>query len=327
MRFDFRRSWDLTGIILSSLALILIIAGLPDSPVRVILGLPFILFFPGYALISFLFPRAEDLGVIERVALSFGLSIAITPLVGLGLNYTPLGIRLAPILASLTIFNLVFSLLAGWRREKVEDPFLPFDLEDVRQLYQKAFTQGSRVDRVLSVILVLSIAASLIALAYVVVAPKEGERFTEFYILGPGGKATDYPTNLTVGENASLIIGIANHEYRDVLYGVEIWLVNSTFEENQTVVHKLLFFDSFNVTLPHVDPSIEGEWTPQWELNYTFSIEVEGDYKLWFILLKDAPELRGEKYQDYAGTEHEQKIVQAVQGDLLSLNLTMHIRP
>ena len=47
------------------------------------------LFLPGYALIATLFPRKDDLDGIERIALSFGLSIAITPLLGLALNYTP----------------------------------------------------------------------------------------------------------------------------------------------------------------------------------------------------------------------------------------------
>jgi len=44
-----------------------------------------VLFLPGYTLIATLFPRKDDLDGIERVALSFGLSIAITPLLGLAL--------------------------------------------------------------------------------------------------------------------------------------------------------------------------------------------------------------------------------------------------
>ena len=36
--------------------------------------------------------------------------------------------------------------------------------------------------------------------AYVIITPKEGEKFTEFYILGPNGTASDYPTELKVGK-------------------------------------------------------------------------------------------------------------------------------
>ncbi len=79
---------------------------LNDSFVRTIFGLLFILFLPGYALIAALFPKIDDLDGIERVALSFGLSIAVAPLIGLGLNYTPFGIRLTPILVSLSIFTI-----------------------------------------------------------------------------------------------------------------------------------------------------------------------------------------------------------------------------
>ncbi len=50
---------------------------LNSTPLRVIFGLPFVLFLPGYALIAALFPGKGDLDGIERVALSFGLSIAV----------------------------------------------------------------------------------------------------------------------------------------------------------------------------------------------------------------------------------------------------------
>ncbi|MFV9676759.1 MAG: DUF1616 domain-containing protein [Methanosarcinales archaeon] len=89
------------------------------SPVRIILGLPLVLFLPGYALIAALFPRKDDLDAIERVALSFGLSIAITPLLGLALNYTPFGIRLAPVLIVLSVFTISLAICAYVRRSRI----------------------------------------------------------------------------------------------------------------------------------------------------------------------------------------------------------------
>ncbi len=96
------------------------------SPIRIILGLPLVLFLPGYALIAALFPRKDDLDGIERVALSFGLSIAITPLLGLGLNYTPFGIRLTPILIVLSVFTIALAIGAWVRRSWIpeEDRFV-----------------------------------------------------------------------------------------------------------------------------------------------------------------------------------------------------------
>jgi len=102
-----------------SAVLILAIVLAPDSPLRTVLGLPFVLFFPGYTLICALFPRKKDLDEIERLALSIGLSLAVVPLVGLVLNYTPWGIRLAPIMASLFMFTLLLSIVSNYRRSKL----------------------------------------------------------------------------------------------------------------------------------------------------------------------------------------------------------------
>ena len=86
---------------------------LSASPVRVAVALPMILFVPGYVLIAALFPSNREIDGIERVALSFGLSIAVVPLIGLALNYTPFGIRLDPIVASLSVFTLALVLMMG----------------------------------------------------------------------------------------------------------------------------------------------------------------------------------------------------------------------
>jgi len=114
----FPKDLDLALVILFTLlcAPFVLIPPLNETPIRIILGLPLVLFLPGYALIAALFPGKDDLDAIERIALSFGLSIAITPLLGLALNYTPFGIRLSPILAVLSIFTISLALCAYVRR-------------------------------------------------------------------------------------------------------------------------------------------------------------------------------------------------------------------
>jgi uncharacterized membrane protein len=322
-----KQNWDLIAIVALSALLVVIIYLVPVDALRIALGLPFILFFPGYALLAFLFPERKSLDLIERVALSFGLSIAITPLIGFGLNFTPFGIRLEPILASLGAFDAAFCALAWWRRGTVAEPYLPFSLDQVRALARSSLSGGTKLDRALTVILVIAIAASLITLVYVVAVPRQGESFTEFYILGPGGMAADYPHNLTVGQNASIIVGVANHEHREVSYTAQLWLINSTFINNQTVVHKMYYFDSITVTLPHVEPVLEGSWTPQWQQHYNFSVAVPGDYKMWFFLFMDGvpTDLSGlVKMQDYAASDSFY-VQQAVSGDLQSLSLRLSI--
>ena len=119
---------DLALVILFTLLCIpfVLIPPLNDTPIRIILGLPLVLFLPGYSLIATLFPRKDDLDAIERIALSFGLSIAITPLLGLALNYTPFGIRLSPVLIVLSVFTVSFAIGAYVRRSRIpeEDRFV-----------------------------------------------------------------------------------------------------------------------------------------------------------------------------------------------------------
>lgn len=186
---------------------------------RIGTGLPFVLFFPGYSLIAALFPGKKDLDGIERVALSFGLSIAVAPLIGLALNYTPWGIRLHPIAISLLAFILLMSYIAITRRKRLPEDeryLVALDIELPR------WRELSRVDRILSVALIASIGFAIGALAYVIVTPKVGERFTEFYILGSSGKAEGYPRRLSVGEEGKVIMGIVNHEFAQVDYAVQV---------------------------------------------------------------------------------------------------------
>lgn len=100
---------------------IAIIAFFQDSPVRVILGLPFILFFPGYILICALFPRKGDLDSLEKLALCFGINIAVTTLIGLALDYTPFGLTLRSTILSLFFFILIVSILVIYRRKTLPE--------------------------------------------------------------------------------------------------------------------------------------------------------------------------------------------------------------
>src|SRR5881396_2012584 len=82
------------------------------------LAILLVLFVPGYVLTAALFPASYDpakleIDWIERIALSFGLSIAIVPLLGLLLTFTPFGIRFTPIVATIAIFTTIARLTAS----------------------------------------------------------------------------------------------------------------------------------------------------------------------------------------------------------------------
>ena len=333
-RAEIRRSWDLTLIIILSVILALFIYLVPEFPGRIVLGLPFILFFPGYALIATLFPEKSSLDLIERIALSFGLSIAVVPLIGFGLNYTPFGIRLDPILWSLITFNAIFCIVGMWRRSVSAEPFLPFKLEYITSMVKSEFNQGTKTDRILSIILVLAILSSVVALIYIVAVPRQGEAFSEFYILGPSKKAADYPKNIVAGIDETIIIGIANHNHRAINYSVEIWLANYTYSENDIDIHRLYFMDVFNETLEHVPVNLESDWTSQYEKEYALSVPLEaldGDlnsnFKLWFILNEDIEPFPGREDINYQeNKEVRNRFLDKISDkDAYTLNLNLNV--
>ncbi len=86
------------------------------AALRIVVGSLFVLFLPGYSLVEALYPGEGELSPLERLALSIGLSLALVPLVGLVLNYTPWGIRLGPVMASLSTLSLGLLLVAHYRK-------------------------------------------------------------------------------------------------------------------------------------------------------------------------------------------------------------------
>jgi uncharacterized membrane protein len=255
---------ELAVINILSILLIIIISFVSSNVLRIMLGLPFILFFPGYTLTAAIFPKGSDLNGIARAALSFGLSIAAAVLMGLILHYTPWGIGLYPIVISLALFIFVTSIIAWYRRYRVptEEGF-PIRL-NTDFLRWKA---TSRLNKVLTLILSAFILGVIGTLAYVIVTPKAGEKFTEFYVLGLDDKAGNYSQELTVGDEGNVILGIANHEHEgNLVYRVEI-TINS--EVNSTIGP---------LTLPDEE---------KWQSEVGFTPHKAGDnQKLEFILYK-----------------------------------------
>ncbi|MGA2681830.1 MAG: DUF1616 domain-containing protein [Candidatus Bathyarchaeia archaeon] len=91
----------------------------PLEYVRITIGLLYVLFIPGYVFIKMVFPsnlpiktNSVNMDMIERISLSAGMSLALLPVVGLILNFTPWGIRLIPITVSLLVLTIVFATAA-----------------------------------------------------------------------------------------------------------------------------------------------------------------------------------------------------------------------
>ena len=228
----------LNGILIIYILTILLIPAIlfiPDNPARIIIGLPFVLFFPGYVLLAVLFPHNEKMNWTERAILSFGLSIAITALIGIGLNYTPWGIRLESVLYSSSIFIFILSTVALFRRPKL--PEMEDNVQGV-PLRLPGY-RGNVFNKLLTITLAIAILGTIGTIGYTSISPKTGERFSEFYILGIKSKAEDYPDEFIMQNNqvisvkygeassstdkiGKVTLGIVNHEQKKMIYSVMI---------------------------------------------------------------------------------------------------------
>ncbi len=236
-----------------------------DGFFRTIFGIPFILFIPGYILVAALFPKKNDLGPIERMALSFGVSIAVIPLIGILLNFT-FGIRLIPIFVILCTYTIILTFITEYRRMKLpDDERFTIQFHKIYDIINnEKSTPRNILDKVLTAILIIMSILAVGMIYYVISMPKTEERFTEFYIINQSGGTYNYsvklhsPTNMTVG--------VVNHEYEHVNYTVKI------------VIDKDILA-SKELSLNHSD---------KWEKNVTLLLNTEyGNMKLEFLLFKE----------------------------------------
>jgi uncharacterized membrane protein len=259
-------------VIVISIALVFIIQFIPDNVSRIIVGLPFVLLFPGFTLISVLFPRKDSLGGIERLALSFGLSLAVVPLIGLILNYTNWGITLYSVLYSLFGFVVVFAIIAIIRQRYISKNERP---EVCIMFSFRNWGYQSGKDKLLTVFLVLAILGAVAAMIYTISVPKTGEAFTEFYLLNEEGRADDYPSQIYSGNEAAVIMGIVNHEQKPASYRVEIQLDENPADDISPVTLKTLE----NISLQNEE---------KYETPVSIKLATIGDgQKILFLLYKD----------------------------------------
>jgi uncharacterized membrane protein len=218
---------ELLLINLCSLVLILIISFADIEGLRIALGLPFLLFFPGYTFIATLFPGKSDIGATERTILSITLSVILTPFVAFVLNFVWV-IELYPILVSLSLFIAVMSAAAWYRRRGVA----PEDrLSVALSLPLHGDGRHNALDRVVSVVLAVVFLGAIVTVGYVVANPKEGEQFTEFYMLG----AESQPAELAVGDEAIVALGIRNHEQETMSYTLEVTVGGSLLKTTDPI--------------------------------------------------------------------------------------------
>lgn len=220
-----------------------------DSILRFGFGVVFLLFFPGYALISVLFPEAyvpadntsdeleaETAGIlpgrsytgtgidgVDRVALAFGTSIALVPLIGIVLSFTPWGIDLLPIVVAVSGFILCAVAVGGYRRWELPEnrrfsvPYRAW----IASGRARIFETDSRFDTLLTIALAVSVLLAFGSITYAVGSPPDGEQYSEFYLLAEDSTgelvADRYPTESS-RESSHALFAVAQQHLESNAY-------------------------------------------------------------------------------------------------------------
>ncbi|MBX0288389.1 DUF1616 domain-containing protein [Haloarcula salinisoli] len=251
--------------------LVILLPIFEESLVRAVLGLVFVLFVPGYVLVSALFPEAgrprsldqstgepTPTGLLrsgreriagridgpERLALSVALSIAVVAVLVIGTALTPLPYAVVPTTLLLSAATVTGTAVAARRRLQVPEHsrFSVPVREWVADGTGFITGPGSRNVTVLNVALAVAVLFAVGTLGFAVLAPQGGEQFTSFYALtetDDGELVADgYPTEFAAGEQQSVVLAIDNHEGESAAYTVVVQLqrVQPTANETETDV-------------------------------------------------------------------------------------------
>lgn len=216
-RFLFSASGDLL-LLLGGALLLPILVLLPIPLLRLPFGITLVLFAPGYALTAALFAHRDDLDLPARLALAFGLSVAMLPVFALVLDALPWGIRLWPIVVALMSWIVLLAGIATIRRIVLGQAAATLTPGIAPQAWWSRQT-SRRKGTYLLVPLVLIGFGIWGGMAFTAANATVG---TSFYALGPDGLAENYPRDVAPGALMQVQLGIQNREGAVVAYRVEV---------------------------------------------------------------------------------------------------------
>lgn len=258
------------------------------GPARTVLGLPLVLFVPGYVLLALLFPRRADAGDVagesrpgapagrreptwgERLGLAIGASLALVALLALVVTALVSTVGVREVTISLGAVSLVGATLAAARRFALPpEDRLRFPWHRPAMALRSRSAPG-RFDALVTLVLVVGIVGAASAMAYSVAAPERGAQYTEFALLSENESgelvAAGYPTTFEPGESHRLTAAVTNYEGRTVEYTLVVEVQRVDADGSAVVEERELHRLSRSVepgatwNPRHVvDPSLAGE--------------------------------------------------------------------
>lgn len=219
--------------------------GVYGTPIAVALGLPLLFFAPGYGLVSALFPgatpddaaadwtlaetRQHGLSGVERAALGFGVSVALLPILGIGLALSPWSLDPWPALIAVSSLAIVFSVVGAVRRlRRPPDRRFSLPIRAWAGTARRSLGQKSVVDSALTIGLAAAVILSVATIGYAVVSPAPSEAYTDVSLLTRDDTgelvAEEYPQTLEQGVSEPLVVELTNHEGEQTSYSVVVEL-------------------------------------------------------------------------------------------------------
>lgn len=187
---------------------------------QTVVSLPLLLFIPGYFVLAVLFPRtarpgsrAKRLDRFERVALSYGVSLGVVPLLALGLTLLSLDLTAGTV--SLAVLCVVLGCvpLVVLRRAAVPDDQRYEGLGVTAFLTAgRTADGGTRSALAVNALLVLCVGIGVVATVGVIAAPPQDASYTELAVLTENGDGELVAGNYSaaVTEGRPLVLSVRN---------------------------------------------------------------------------------------------------------------------
>jgi uncharacterized membrane protein len=222
---------------------------------RIIIGLAFVLFIPGYLLQCIFFPKKADLDSIERIGFSLGLSVALITLLALLLNALPWGLSPSAIVIGQgsVVFLLIVITVIVRTFQSTEIIYIPELKPHIAQWWTGLGISEQRMMLIMAGALVIA----LVSAAWIFLVPSENQYMTEFYMLGPEGLAENYPREATIGQVQKVTIGVTNHENSMMEYSFDVWQVDPSDQNHRQLVGYVPAF------LTNIGETIQ--WDQSWQ--------------------------------------------------------------
>lgn len=246
--------------------------------VRILVGIPLLLFLPGYALVAILYPDESDgeyptfddektglqspllsdggLESIERIVLSVIASVAIVPAVTLVTTITPWGITLRPVLAGISLVTVLLSVLAIVQRYRCPpEQRFSLSLSPSALLFtsgRNSFGKSAPDPTVYNALFAVALLVLVASAGFAVANPPQHDNYTEFYLETQevdGDRQLIYNESFNKGESQPVTVHITNEEHEKQSYTTVAVLQQVSYGNDSVTVHKQNVLTSKSATV------------------------------------------------------------------------------